>query len=126
MMHGFAKLELSDDQRAKIEVRMTAARTELGPKLDAMRQARRALREATEVPVIDEGAIRAAAAELSGIEADLAIAHAKMRQEIRALLTPDQQAKLDAMKAERKERGAERSGDRMRRQRGGTDESNKL
>lgn len=49
----------------------------------------------------DEAAIRTQAAKIAGIEGDMAVQHAHMIQKMRAVLTPEQQAKFKAMQKER-------------------------
>ena len=57
----------------------------------------RALGEQVQAAAFDEAAIRAAAAALSDIAADRAIADAALLRDIRALLTPVQRERFDRL-----------------------------
>jgi protein CpxP len=58
---------------------------------------RRALRDTIHAETIDETAIRAQAAKVASLEADLAVQRAHVSHDIRAVLTPDQLEKLKEM-----------------------------
>lgn len=58
---------------------------------------RRALRDAIRAETIDETAIRAQAAKVASLEADLAVQRAHVAHDIRAVLTPGQLQKLKDM-----------------------------
>jgi Spy/CpxP family protein refolding chaperone len=59
-----------------------------------LRQAHRALAEATHAETIDEAAIRARSAEVATAMADEAILRSKVRAEVLAILTAEQQTTL--------------------------------
>jgi Spy/CpxP family protein refolding chaperone len=73
-----------------------------------LRDARRALYEATVAESIDESAIRAAASALADAEAEAAISRARVRAQVWNVLTPEQQEKARSLRAERRERRGER------------------
>jgi Spy/CpxP family protein refolding chaperone len=94
---GLAQLGLSDDQKQQIKSVFQDRRTELKDLRQQMRQARRAVAEAI---ASDEGeaAIRAKSAELAKVQADLAVLGAKIRKQVFAILTPEQQAKAKELR----------------------------
>lgn len=63
-------------------------------------QERRTLRDLTQAERIDEAAIRAQAARLAQVQAEMAIQSARAVQELRKIATPEQQAKLRALERE--------------------------
>jgi protein CpxP len=75
---------------------------------EKLRAAWRALHEATVAESIDESAIRAAAGELGNAEAEAAISRARVHAQVWKVLTPEQQEKAKALRAERRERRGER------------------
>ena len=62
---------------------------------------KRALRELIQSGSADEAAIRAQAAKVAGVEADLAVQRAQMVKQLRAILTPGQIEKFKAIQKER-------------------------
>lgn len=94
-----AKLDLTTDQQQQIDAIVEAAR----PALDALRVQLRAnekaFRDATPLTTFDEAAIRAHVADRAKIEADIAVAEAKVRVNVLAVLTADQLAKLQQLLA---------------------------
>jgi protein CpxP len=75
---------------------------------DKLMAARRALQEAAMAESIDESAIRAAAGALADAEAEAAISRARVHAQVWKLLTPEQQEKAKALRAERGERRRQR------------------
>ena len=61
--------------------------------------AREALHAATTSPSFDEGLVRAKAAELAAVEADLAVSRARIFADVFQILTPEQQAKAKELSA---------------------------
>ena len=66
--------------------------------------AREALHAATTSPSFDEGLIRARAAELAAIEADMAVSRARIFADVFQILTPEQQAKAKEISGSRPRR----------------------
>ena len=56
---------------------------------------------------VDESAVRARSAELGKVETDAAVLRARMHAEVYNVLTPEQQEKAKALRAEREARGAQ-------------------
>lgn len=98
---GLQCLGLSEEQQAKVEQLRQEAQPALGSlreKLDALRRERR---EAGSPKTFDEAAIRAHVAKVAAIKADLAVRAAKLRADVYSVLTPEQQQKLEEMRAAR-------------------------
>jgi protein CpxP len=102
--HDFAKigerLGLSAEQKGKVKEIFEKNRQEAQPLRKELMTAKRDLRGLSMAEKTDEAAIRAQAAKLAGIEADMAIHRARVSGEIRAILTPEQQEKFRALHKE--------------------------
>jgi len=107
MGHGrlLQELDLSQEQRDAIGDLLLAHRTAMRGQRDAMRAARGALMDATHAETLDEAAVRAAAAEVAALEADRAVARARVFQQVQAILTPEQRTELQQRIAERRAEG---------------------
>ncbi len=103
-----ADLGLSDQQKAQIKEIFKKERSEMQPIMARMMAERRNLRALVQADKIDEGAIRAQAAKLGAIEGDLAIQHARVAGQIRAILTPAQAEKFKTLQKERDKKFNER------------------
>jgi Spy/CpxP family protein refolding chaperone len=68
---------------------------------------RRSQSEAVMAVPVDESAVRARSAELAKVETDAAVLRARMHAEVYNVLTPEQQEKAKALRAEREARGAQ-------------------
>jgi protein CpxP len=95
------QLDLTEAQRTQIRQLAERHRSEVRPLLERLRSAAGARRQAMEASPLDEGRIRGAVEELSRVEADLAVHRARLRSEIFALLTPEQQQRAEQLRAER-------------------------
>jgi len=115
MERVFERLDLTDEQRAELEQKLPQFREATQPSMERLREARSNLTDLIHADQLDEVAIRQAAADIAGIEADLAVARAQHFQEMRQILTPEQLEELQQM---RKQMG-ERRGPRGHRPRGG-------
>ena len=60
-----------------------------------------------QVPM-NEQQVRAAATEVASVEADMAVLHARVHEQVYSMLTPDQQTQLKALKDQRAAMRAER------------------
>lgn len=104
--HGFmmgrmmADLDLDEGQKQALHEQMQANHQEMAPVMEQRDAARQALAQAIHAPDFDEAAIRAAAAETAVVEGDLAVARAQMLRQVRDLLTPQQQEKLETLLSE--------------------------
>ncbi len=98
----FAKaLGLSADQKAQIRSIFEKHRPELLPLRKEFAAEKRALRDMIHSEPADEAAIRAQVAKLAATGADLAVRRARISHEVRAVLTPEQTAKLKAWREKR-------------------------
>jgi Spy/CpxP family protein refolding chaperone len=102
------RLGLSDAQKDQAKAIMQAHQQDLKGLGDRERGAREALNAAVSADVMDEGAIRARAADVAAVEADSAVLQARIRAEVFQILTPDQQAQAKQMQTEMKQRLEER------------------
>jgi Spy/CpxP family protein refolding chaperone len=84
--------------------------------MDRMRAAQEARRQAVEAIPFNESQVRAAIKELAEIEADLAVAEARLQNDVYALLTADQQQRLQKMRADREARAKQRASQQQQRQ----------
>jgi Spy/CpxP family protein refolding chaperone len=91
------RLDLSDEQEAKIEAILDEARPGIESLRQQLRDGREAFVAAHPPETFDEKAIRAHAAEQAKITTELAVLSAKTRARVLAVLTPEQLAEFRAM-----------------------------
>ncbi|MBI1921455.1 MAG: Spy/CpxP family protein refolding chaperone [Geobacter sp.] len=84
------KLKLSDAQKEQVQAIVKGEKEQVAPLMEKLKENRKALREATEVESFDEAAVKALADKQAGLQAELIVAHAKVRSRINAILTPEQ------------------------------------
>jgi len=101
------QLGLSEEQQTRIRSILRAHADEIGSQLKAGLEGRRALHAATLAQPADEAAIRRLALELGEVKAEDAVLRARIRSEIRPILTAEQQQKARNFRSQRG-RGAER------------------
>jgi Spy/CpxP family protein refolding chaperone len=106
-------LNLRDEQKAQVQAVIEAHRAELEQLAQRIGPAHQAVRQAIETVPVDETLIRAKSAELAAAEADGAVLRARVRSEIWALLTAEQQQQASQL---RMRRPGPRGGAPMRRQ----------
>lgn len=92
------QLDLTDAQRDQVRAVLEAARPELQALREQLRTNRRTFRQSHPPTEVDETAIRAHVAAQAVIEADLAVAMARARASVLALLTPEQLAQLEQLR----------------------------
>jgi Spy/CpxP family protein refolding chaperone len=92
-----AQLGLTDQQKVQVKTILRSYQPTLGPLVKEVVTERRALRDTIRAQTIDETAIRAEAAKVASLEADLAVQRAHVADDIRAVLTPEQIQKLKNM-----------------------------
>jgi Spy/CpxP family protein refolding chaperone len=106
--HGFRnmteRLGLTDAQREQARTIFQTNRTAMAPTLERLRTERQKLRTLLHADTVDEAAIRAETATMSGIMADLNVNRAKTGQQFRAILTPAQLATLRSLEQNRMNR----------------------
>jgi periplasmic protein CpxP/Spy len=91
---GLRGIELTDAQRDQVKTIMDAHRDELQKAGTAVREAHRALAEATRADPVNEEAIRTASAAVGSAMANESILRARIRGEVSAILTAEQQETL--------------------------------
>lgn len=102
------ELNLTEEQKAKIQSLMKEHRQAMAPIRESLQKSRAQLRELARAQVVDESAIRATSQQIGTSLGDLTIQQARLRQAIRAILTPEQNKRLDEMKAKREQERKER------------------
>jgi len=106
------QLDLSDQQRQDLDAVFAAHRKAMRSTHEAMSAARETLDSQIHAETFDERAIRKAAAVMAVLEADQAVGRAKLFQEIRGILTPEQLQEFEQTREDRRERmGPGRRGD---------------
>jgi|CXWL01.1.fsa_nt_gi Spy/CpxP family protein refolding chaperone len=98
------RLDLTAEQRQEIRDIVKAHGAELKVELATIRDSREQLFSTVHAESVDEAEIRAAAAAVGDAEADLAVTRAAIVQEVREVLTPEQQAEAKQMVAEARAR----------------------
>jgi protein CpxP len=100
--HRLAKaLGLSKDQKEQIKAVFRKHRDEMVPLRKKMVSERRELRTLIQSDKPDEPAIRDQAKKIAATSGDLAVLRAKVSQEVRAVLTPEQIQKFRALQEKR-------------------------
>jgi protein CpxP len=89
-----AALGITHDQQAQVKAILRQYQPTAGPLIQQVVAERRVLRSTIRGETIDETAIRAEAAKVASLEADLAVARAHGVHDIRGVLTPEQIQKL--------------------------------
>lgn len=94
---GFTLTAEQEAQSARI---MREHRPRIREALQAAAAARRALFEKTYADRFDEAAVREAAKRAGACDEELSVVRARLMGDVRAILTPDQRAKLSAAREE--------------------------
>lgn len=113
-----ARLNLTDAQKEQLKNIRESHREELNALGALARAARRGVQAAVTAETLNEGLIRARAAELATIESDLAVAHARIHAEVFRILTPEQQTQAREAQSrmqQRQNQRRERMSDRQPR-----------
>jgi Spy/CpxP family protein refolding chaperone len=101
-------LDLTEAQREQVRQLTAQHREQSRTLLGRLQAAQDARRKAVEAIPFNEPEVRTAAQALAEVEAELAVQQARLQADIYALLTPDQQTRLQTMRAERDARAKER------------------
>jgi protein CpxP len=105
---GLRGIDLTDAQRDQVRKITESHKAEFEQVGTKLREAHRALREATEADVLDEAAVRAKSTDVAAAMADEAILRAKVRAEVFNILTAEQQQKLKDQRTAMQQRLQER------------------
>jgi Spy/CpxP family protein refolding chaperone len=92
-----AAIGVTHDQKVQVKTILRQYQPTAEPLIHQVVAERRALRDTIRAQTIDETAIRAEAAKVASLEADLAVERAHVAHDIRAVLTPEQIQKLKDM-----------------------------
>lgn len=104
------QLDLTEAQQEQVGQLAQQHRPQMRGLIDQVRKAQEVRRQAIQTLPVDEGRIRAAMQELAAAEAELAVQQARLQSEIFALLTAEQQQRLQQLRAEREARLRQRRG----------------
>ena len=104
------RLNLTDAQREQLKSIAETNKDEWKALGDRARAAHGALNEAVMAETVDEALIRAKAADVAAVDADLAVASAHARAAAWQILTPEQQAQAKQLQTEMKNRRGQRRG----------------
>ncbi len=106
----FNRLNLTDDQKAKLkQIRETFATTNK-PLMEQLRAKRQELRQANEGGTFNEALATQKLTERAGLEAKLMGARFQLHQQMLTVLTAEQKTQLDQLKTQFKERRGGRRG----------------
>ncbi len=97
MERMLGQLDLTDAQREQIETILDVHRNAAAGQRADLHAARAALADRIHADVFDEQAIRDAAAAVATIEVDIALSRATLLQQVRGVLTPEQQDRLEQL-----------------------------
>lgn len=101
------RLDLTSDQRDRVRQIVDSHRDEQRALGERAMKAHQALQEVV-TSTFDESAIRARAADVAIVDADMAVAQGRVFNEVYQILTSEQQQKLKQLQAEQKQRMQER------------------
>lgn len=93
------KLNLTDDQIAQIKSQVKSEKGNITSLLSRLRNARSQLRAEMQKSDATESSVRTASAQVASVQGDIAVERLKLRAKINPILTADQRAKLDQLKA---------------------------
>jgi periplasmic protein CpxP/Spy len=113
---GFAKLNLTDEQKAQMKQIRDSHRDSVQALSQQVRTARQAIHQSMSGGTFDEALATQKLTEVAGIEAKLMGERFKIHQEMLSVLTPDQKAQLDQAREQFKTRMAERKARRSQKQ----------
>ena len=98
-MHGriFAQLDLTEDQKTRIHELMGEHQSAVEPLRQQVREGHQQVAQLVHAEAIDEAAIRAAVTAGAQVDADMAVERARLVQQIRSILTPEQREQADEL-----------------------------
>jgi len=108
----FARLNLTDDQKAKVKQIRQSFRESNKPLFDQLKSKRQELRQASEGGTFNEALATQKLTEMAGLQAKAMGARVQLRQQELSVLTPEQKTQLDQLKAQFKDHRGGRRGAR--------------
>jgi periplasmic protein CpxP/Spy len=112
MMHGLSRLDLTDSQKAEVKRIMDARKATFDSLHERARADWEALDAAADARSPNPATVGAAYLKVRANREAMKAERQALMDQIRAILTPEQRDKLDAMKQERMRRFEERRGER--------------
>ena len=106
----FARLNVTDDQKAKMKQLRESFGETNKPLLEQLRAKRQELRQASEGGTFNEALATQKLTEMAGLQARLMDARFQLHQQMLSVLTADQKAQLDHLKAQFKDHRGGRRG----------------
>lgn len=97
---AFSRLNLTDDQKAKMKQIRESFMASNKPLLDQVRAKRQELRQASEGGTFNEALATQKLTEMASLQAKLMGERFKLHQEMQSVLTAEQKAQLEQMKAQ--------------------------
>jgi Spy/CpxP family protein refolding chaperone len=95
------QLQVSADQRSQIQNLFTDGRETIRPLIQQLREKHTVLQEAARGQPFDETLVRSQAQEIADVQARLMVARAQLKNQVLAVLTDEQQARLGELRAQR-------------------------
>ena len=92
-----AVLDLTSEQKTQLETLFNLQYQENQELRDQMHASREAMHEARSSKTFNEADFRTKAAKQAELKTEMMVAHAKLKQQVYALLTPEQQEKADTL-----------------------------
>jgi Spy/CpxP family protein refolding chaperone len=108
---AFGRLNLTDDQKAKMKQIRESFMANNKPLLDQVRAKREELRQASEGGTFNEALATQKLTEMASLQAKLMGERFKLHQEMQSVLTAEQKAQLEQMKAQFKTHRGGRRGE---------------
>jgi protein CpxP len=98
------RLDLTEAQRAQVRSLVESRQAETKATMDRGRAVHEALQAAVTSDTFDEGTVRARHADVAAVEAEMAVARARLHADVLQILTPEQRAQLKEWQAQRGKR----------------------
>lgn len=102
-----AELGLSEGQKAQMQERIDRFRETTAGLREQLARLRRQSRDAEDGGALNEASLRAAAQARANLRVEMEVAHARLRSELNAILTPEQKAKRAEQQRQCEERRRE-------------------
>jgi Spy/CpxP family protein refolding chaperone len=112
-MHGLSRLDLTESQKAEVKRIMESRKATIESLREQIRADREALDAAAEAQSPNPSTVGAAYLKVRADREAMRAEHKATMDQIRSVLTPEQQQKMDTMKEKRMERFEERQGKRQ-------------
>lgn len=98
----FESLNLTDSQKKTLSDMMASNRESIRPLAQRLREQRQRLNDASQRQPFDEAGVRLQAQELAKLQSEMMVHRASMMNRISTVLTPEQRAKWQEQRAQRK------------------------